>query len=193
MQFDVDQMSLKDTYLRLVQLISPRPIAWVSTLSTDGIANLAPFSFFTGVGANPPTVCFAPANGKSGQPKDTLANVQRTGEFVVNIVTEPVAAAMHQTSDELAPDVNEFEVVGLDPAASTKVKPPRVKSSVAALECVLHSAIQLGHGPGGANLVIGRVVHFHLDDAILDQASIETVARVGRREYTVVKDTFRFD
>ncbi|KAA5545378.1 flavin reductase family protein [Roseiconus nitratireducens] len=193
MEFDVSKLSVQDSYLRMVQLISPRPIAWVSTLSIDGIPNLAPYSFFTGVGVNPPTICFSPANDGQGRPKDTLENIRQTGQFVVNIVTEPVAQAMHRTSDELAPEVNEFALAGVDPAASTQVKPPRVRSAVAAMECTLHSAIQLGAGPGGANLVIGYVVHLHIDDDLVDQSSIETVGRVGRREYTVVKDTFRLE
>lgn len=193
MEFDVAKLSIQETYLRMVQLITPRPIAWVSTLSIDGVPNLAPYSFFSGVGANPPTVCFAPANNGKGQAKDTLENVRRTGQFVVNIVTEPVSKAMNRSADDLASDVNEFEVIGVDQAASIKVKPPRVKDAVAAMECTLHSAIQLGTGPGGANLVIGNVVYFHVDDDLVDQNVIHTVGRVGRREYTEVTKTFRLE
>jgi flavin reductase (DIM6/NTAB) family NADH-FMN oxidoreductase RutF len=193
MEFDVAKLSIQETYLRMVQLITPRPIAWVSTLSIDGVPNLAPYSFFSGVGANPPTVCFAPANNGKGQAKDTLENVRRTGQFVVNIVTEPVSKAMNRSADDLASDVNEFEVIGVDQAASIKVKPPRVKDAVAAMECTLHSAIQLGTGPGGANLVIGNVVYFHVDDDLVDQNVIHTVGRVGRREYTEVRKTFRLE
>lgn len=193
MEFDVEKLSLQETYLRMVQLISPRPIAWVSTLSVDGIANLAPYSFFSGVGANPPTVCFAPANNPKGHAKDTLENVRRSGQFVVNIVTEPVAQAMHRSADDVAPDVDEFEFTGVDQAPSVKIKPPRVARAVAAMECTLHSAITLGTGPGGANLVIGNVVYFHVDDNWVDEKVIPTIGRVGRREYTQVKDTFRLE
>ncbi|MEO1524229.1 MAG: flavin reductase family protein [Planctomycetota bacterium] len=193
MQFDVDQLSVQETYLRMVQLISPRPIAWVSTLSIDGIPNLAPYSFFAGVGANPPTVCFAPANDKHGLAKDTLENIRRTGEFVINTVTEPVAQAMHRSADELAPDVNEFELTGLEPAECVKVKPPRVKAAVASMECRLHSAIGLGTGPGGANLVIGTVVYFHVADDCVEQKVLPTIGRVARREYAEIKDTFRLE
>lgn len=193
MEFDVADLSVQETYLRMVQLITPRPIAWVSTLSTDGIANLAPFSFFSGVGANPPTVCFAPALDGHGKAKDTLANIRDTGEFVVNVVTEVVAEQMHRSADSVAHDVDEFELVHLDKANSVKVSPPRVKQAMAAMECTLHSAIQLGTGPGGANLVIGNVVYIHVDDAVADQSAVATVGRVGRREYTQVKDTFRLE
>ena len=193
MEFDVTDMSLQERYLRMVQLITPRPIAWVSTLSHDGIANLAPFSFFSGVGANPPTVCFAPANDGQGNAKHTLENIRCNGQFVVNIVTRNVADAMHRSADAVGPEVDEFDLTGMTPAACVKVKPPRVAQAVAAMECTLHTAMQLGTGPGGANLVIGNVVYFHVDDAILDQKSLPTVGRVGRREYTEVTDTFRLE
>jgi len=193
MEFDVADLSVQETYLRMVQLITPRPIAWVSTLSEDGIANLAPFSFFSGVGANPPTVCFAPANDGHGRPKDTLKNIRSNGQFVVNIVTRPVAQAMHRSADDVAPEVDEFDLTGVTPAASVKIKPPRVAQAVAAVECTLHTALQLGTGPGGANLVIGNVVYFHVDDSVLDQKSLPTVGRVGRREYTEVLETFRLE
>jgi flavin reductase (DIM6/NTAB) family NADH-FMN oxidoreductase RutF len=193
MEFDVANLSIQDTYLRMVQLITPRPIAWVSTLSVDGVPNLAPFSFFSGIGANPPTICFAPANDAAGNPKDTLENVRRTGQFVVNIVTEPVAEAMHRSAETVAPDVDEFDMVGLESAPCVKVKPARVKTAVAAMECTLHTALQLGTGPGGANLVIGNVVYFHVDDDLVDQKVIHTIGRVGRRDYTKVTDTFRLE
>ena len=191
MQFDVSDLSIQDTYLRMVQLITPRPIAWVSTRSVDGIANLAPYSFFSGVGANPPTICFAPANNRDGKPKDTLENIRRTGEFVVNIVTETVAQAMHRSADELGPDIDEFELTELEKADCVKVNVPRVKAAVAAMECTLHSSIALGTGPGGANLVIGNVLYFHVQDDLVETKSLQTVGRVGRREYTSIKETFR--
>ncbi|MCO8124609.1 flavin reductase family protein [Stieleria sp. TO1_6] len=191
MELDVANQSLQEVYLRMVQMITPRPIAWVSTLSIDGIPNLAPFSFFTGIGAKPPTVCFSPANDSQGRPKDTLENIRRTGQFVVNVVTLPLAAAMHRTADDVPPESDEFQLAGLEQAASVKVAPPRVKLAAAAMECTLHSAIQLGTGPGGANLVIGNVVYFHIDDTVADQAAIATIGRVGRRDYTEVNDTFR--
>lgn len=193
MEFDVSDLTLQETYLRMVQLITPRPIAWVSTLSVDGIANLAPFSFFSGVGANPPTVCFAPANNAQGKPKDTLENIRRSGEFVVNIVTESTAQAMHRSADDVAPEIDEFELSGVDKRESVKVNPPVVADAVAAMECTLHSAIALGTGPGGANLVIGNVVYFHVNDDLVDEKVIRTIGRVGRREYTEVRDTFRLE
>lgn len=193
MQFDVSDLSTQEIYLRMVQLITPRPIAWISTQSVDGIPNLAPYSFFSGVGANPPTVCFAPANNADGSPKDTLENVRRTGQFVVNIVTQAVGPAMHRSADVSEPQCNEFEATGMHSIDSIKVSCPRVGQAVAAMECTLHSAVQLGSGPGGANLVIGNVVYFHIRDELVDQKVIPTIGRVGRREYTEITDTFRLE
>lgn len=195
MNLDLNEMSLGDIYESMVALITPRPIAWVSTLSIDGVANVAPFSFFTGVGVKPPTIVFCPANRGDGTPKDTLENIRRTGEFVVNIVTEPVARAMHLSAGDFQPDEDEFELTGVDKVESQWVKPPRVKQCVAAMECRLHQAIQLGTGPGGANLVIGRVVGFYASEQTRRDGKIHvsTIARSGRSLYVEEKDAFSLD
>ncbi|MEO1618915.1 MAG: flavin reductase family protein [Planctomycetota bacterium] len=193
MEFDARDQSIQENYLRMVQFITPRPIAWVSTSALDGTPNLAPFSFFSGVGASPPTICFAPANGPDGRPKDTLENIRRTGEFVVNLVTEDVGLAMHRTAEDVPPEVNEFALVGVKESPSATVTPPRVAEAAAVMECTLHSAIALGTGPGGANLVIGHVQHFYVRDALVDQRSLHTIARAGRREYLRVDETFRYE
>ena len=196
MQLDPSELSSRDVYSWMVRLITPRPIAWVSTMSTDGVANLAPFSFFNGVGANPPTIMFCPANRRDGTPKDTLANIQRSGHFVVNLVTESVAESMNLTSAEFEPDVDEFEMAAIDKLESTRVSPPRVAASAAALECELFQAIVLGTGPAGANLVIGRIVTMHVDDALLDEqgnfdaARFNTIGRMGGDEYVRTNDRF---
>jgi flavin reductase (DIM6/NTAB) family NADH-FMN oxidoreductase RutF len=196
-QLDPEQMRTRDIYRWMVGLITPRPIAWVSTVSPSGIANLAPFSFFNGVGANPPLVMFCPANGADGKPKDTLANIQSGGQFVVNLVTEPLAETMNATSAEFASEVDEFEICQLSKADSVRVTPPRVCGAAAAMECTLHQAIQLGTGPGGANLVIGRIVYLHVDDDVLDEDGnlvadrLPTIGRLGGAGYS--KTTDRFD
>jgi flavin reductase (DIM6/NTAB) family NADH-FMN oxidoreductase RutF len=180
----------------MVRLITPRPIAWVSTLSADGIANLAPFSFFNGVGANPPTIMFCPANKRDGTPKDTLANIQQSGQFVVNLVTESVAQAMNLTAAEWEPDIDEFEMARIGRTESKYVSPPRVADSAAAFECQLHQAIQLGTGPGGANLIIGRIVSMHVADALFDDdgtfdaARLDTIGRMGGDDYVRTGDRF---
>lgn len=196
MQLNAAELSTRDLYSWMVRLITPRPIAWVSTLSADGVANLAPFSFFNGVGANPPTIMFCPANKRDGTPKDTLANIRRNGQFVVNLVTEAVAQSMNLTSAEVEPDVDEFEMAAIDKRDSTCVSPPRVAASAAAFECELYQAIGLGTGPGGANLVIGRILNVHVADELLDQqgnfdaARLKTIGRMGGDQYVRTSDRF---
>ncbi|MEC7679339.1 MAG: flavin reductase family protein, partial [Planctomycetota bacterium] len=129
MQFEPSVMPPRDVYHWMTRLINPRPIAWVSSISNQGIPNLAPYSFFNGVGSTPPTLLFCPANRRDGSPKDTLANIQQVGEFVVNIVTLPLAEAMHKTASELDPEIDEFDFASLEKRDSSKVKVPRVAAA----------------------------------------------------------------
>ena len=138
----------------------PRAIGWVSTVDETGEPNLAPFSFFTAAGANPPHVLFCPMiRSTDGQQKDTLHNVRATGEFVVNIVTEALGPAMNITSTEFPAEVNEFAAAGLTPVPSSVVRPPRVGESPIHFECRLTQIVDLGDQPGAASVVIGEVVH----------------------------------
>ena len=196
MNIDPTNLSTGRLYRLMVGLITPRPIAWVSTTGMDGVCNLAPFSFFNGVGANPPTVMFCPANRRDGTPKDSHANILHSGEFVVNIVTEDLATAMNRTAAELKPDEDEFEFADLAKLDSVVVKPPRVALAAASMECVLHSAITLGTGPGGANLIIGRIVNLHVDDRYVDGETLltdqlNTIGRMGGEDYARTSDRFK--
>lgn len=194
MNIDAKDLSPRELYQHMVRLITPRPIAWVSTISYDGIANLAPYSFFAGVGSNPPTVAFCPANRRDGTFKDTLNNVRRTGQFIVNVVTEDVAAAMNLTATET--DEDEFVLAELAKVPGACVDVPRVAAASAAMECELHSAITLGTGPGGANMVIGRIVHFYMNDHVvhpdgsINEDYLPTVGRMGGNKYTKTRDQF---
>ncbi|MEI6234950.1 MAG: flavin reductase family protein [Planctomycetota bacterium] len=185
MIIDAEKAPARDVYRWLVSCVTPRPIAWVSTISPQGIPNLAPFSFFNGVGANPPSVLFCPANHRDGRKKDTLINVEATGEFVINVVPFALAQAMNDTSAELAYEVNEFETVGVIAEPSIKVKPPRVKEAPVHIECVVHQIIHVGTGPIGANVVIGRIVSLDIADSILgldqqiDPTKLDTIGRLG--------------
>ncbi|MGI9474847.1 MAG: flavin reductase family protein [Rubripirellula sp.] len=196
MQFDPDKLSVRELYGWMVRLITPRPIAWVSTQSAAGVCNLAPYSFFNGVGANPPTIMFCPANNRFGEPKDTLANIRHTGEFVINVVTETWGSKMNATSAEYDSDIDEFNAVGVPKIASTRVTPPRVENCKAAFECELHQAIALGHGPGAANLVIGRIVSMHVADNLIGDGGefladdFDTIGRLGGDAYTRTIDRF---
>lgn len=194
MHLDPTSISVKRLYEAMTALITPRPIAWVSTVNATGVCNLAPYSFFNGVGANPPTLMFCPANRPDGSSKDTLANIRANGQFVVNVVSEPFAEAMKRSADEV--DQDEFVLTGMQKSPSSVVTPPRVSDVVAAMECELLTAMQLGHGPGGANLVVGRIVAIYLDNRVVDAAGkvdpekIFTIGRMGGPRYTKTRDRF---
>ncbi len=190
--------TLTENYKLLTGAIVPRPIAFVSTVSANGVLNLAPFSFFTGITSQPPTVCFAPGRyADTGGKKDTLQNIEATKEFVVNIVTESIAHEMNVTATEFPEEVDEFEVTGLTPAESRVVKPPRVLESPINFECKLEQIVQVGpEGPGGGALVIGRVVLFHVQDDLIDarkridHARLQPVGRLAGMSYTKLGEQF---
>jgi flavin reductase (DIM6/NTAB) family NADH-FMN oxidoreductase RutF len=166
-----------DIYKLMIGAIVPRPIALVSSVNAAGQPNLAPFSYFTACSSNPPCVCFSPTGrGPESPAKDTLRNVRETGEFVVNIVSEEFAALMNACSADFPPEVNEFEASGLTPIASLRVRPPRVAESHFQMECVVRQIVTVSDKPGGGSLVIGEVVLFHVDEAIL--ASPEDIFKI---------------
>jgi flavin reductase (DIM6/NTAB) family NADH-FMN oxidoreductase RutF len=184
MQLDPESLAVRDRYLLMIATILPRPIAWVSTVSPDGTPNLAPFSFFTGICANPMTVCFAPVNDRHGKKKDTLINIELTKQFTVNIVNEQNAVKMNQTSAPYPYGVNEFEKAGVTALPSDKVKPPRVKESPVSYECELDQIVRIGEGALAGNLVIGRVVMFHCLDELYNGGKIDhrSINAIGRME-----------
>lgn len=186
--FDVAEMATQDAYRILINSVAPRPIAFVSTLSSEGRPNLAPFSFFMAGGANPPSVAFSPTNDRANRPKDTLINVRDTGEYVINIVTYAMREPMNTTAAEYPYGVSEWEEAGFTPAPSAKVRPARVLESPFALECRLHQIVTHGPGPTSANYVIGEVVYFHvaarlLDDGVIDARRVDYIARLGADWY----------
>jgi flavin reductase (DIM6/NTAB) family NADH-FMN oxidoreductase RutF len=181
----------------MIGTIVPRPIAWVSTISEDGVPNLAPFSFFTAVCSNPPTVVFCPGvRATDGDQKDTLHNIRATGEYVINFVTEPLAAQMNITATELPATINEFERAGLTPVPSVLIRPPRVAESPIHFECRLRELIVISDEPGGGNLVIGTVVHMHYDEAVylagnqVDIQAYQPIGRLAGASYCRVNDLF---
>jgi len=186
----------RDVYKLMIGVIVPRPIAFVSTLSADGVPNLAPFSFFTGVSANPPVIAFSPMRrGSEGVKKDTLNNIEATREFVVNIVSEEFADKMNQCSEEFSPEVDEFKVSGLTPVPSDLVKPARVKESHVNMECRLVQVVHVSSKPLGGSIVLGEVLRFHVDDAILDNFRIDpdklrAFGRMGGNSYARTTDRF---
>lgn len=184
-----DDLDLRDSYRLTTSVVIPRPIAWVSTMSPEGIPNLAPFSFYNAVSGRPPTVMFS-LSPRQGEPKDTLRNVRETGEFVLNLVDEALAEAMNLTSADLPYGVSEFEKVELAAAPSLDVRPPRVAAAPVAMEARVTQIIPV---EGTANIMIlGRVVRFHVREGLLrpdwsvDPEALKPLGRLGRDDYTTL-------
>jgi flavin reductase (DIM6/NTAB) family NADH-FMN oxidoreductase RutF len=180
-------------YRILVGAVVPRPIAFVSTISPEGVRNLAPFSFFNVVCGDPPVICFSPI--WRNPPKDTIVNIRATGEFVVNIVSEDFADRMNICSGEYPSSVDEFSLSGLTPVESVVVRPARVKESHVNMECRLMQIVDVSARPMGGSLVIGEVVRFHVDDAVIEDFRIDAdklgaVGRMSGSDYARTRDRF---
>ncbi len=178
--------------------IVPRPIGWVSTVSEKGVVNLAPFSFFNGLASDPPLVMIA-INGYQphGSEKDTLANIEATKEFVVNMVPYALREQMNKTSAPVMPEVNEMELAGLTAFPSELVAPPRVAESPIHLECIYERSVELPCTVENSRnaMVIGEVVGIHiadevLSDGMIDTAKIKPLSRLGYMEYASIENVF---
>lgn len=196
MEIDPEKIAPRDIYRWMISSILPRPIAWVSSLSPQGVANLAPFSFFNGVGANPPTVMFCPANKRDGSKKDTLLNIEATKEFTISVVPFALAGVMNDTSAEYAHEESEFDQLQIERTPAHKVKAPRVKAAPIHIECALHQIVNVGDGPLGANLVIGRIVWMDVNESVLnekqeiDPRKLDAIGRMGGMGYARTTDLF---
>ncbi|MBS1963520.1 MAG: flavin reductase family protein [Bdellovibrionales bacterium] len=194
---DFTKLSVRDAYRILVASIVPRPIAFVSTVDENGVTNLAPFSFFNGVSSNPTCIVFSCSRMPDGSKKDTLRNIEATGEFVVNTSEEAIAEEVNAASAAYPHGVSEFAIVGLTPLASTWVRPPRVAESAIHMECRLEKIVEIGEdSPGGSSLIIGRVLGMHVADRVLAEGEIryeklKPVARLGRDEWLRGGEVFR--
>ena len=174
-------------------LVVPRPIGWISTLDAAGVVNLAPYSFFNALSTRPPFVMFA-----SYQPKDSQRNAEATGEFVVNLATHALREQVNATSAQVPPEVDEAALAGLEMAESVTVKPPRVKRSPVAMECVYSQTVRLTDRAGvthPAGVVIGEVVGVHIDDSVIvdgrvDVLRMRPIARLGYMDYASVDALF---
>jgi flavin reductase (DIM6/NTAB) family NADH-FMN oxidoreductase RutF len=179
--------------------VIPRPIGWISTVDRQGRANLAPFSQFQNVTFDPPIVMFASNQNSTGQRKDSVRNAEDTGEFVWNMATWSQREAVNISAEELPHGVDEFERAGLAKAPSRKVKPPRVVGSPIQFECVYLNTLRFPGTPpmGSADVVFGRVVAIHIDDAVIgadglvDVLRMKPIARMGYFDYTTVDNIFR--
>lgn len=195
MRIDPDEQSIAALYHTMVSIITPRPIAWVSTISDKGVTNLAPYSYFSGVGSNPPSVCFSPCNKSDGSKKDTLRNIEATGEFVVNVVSFPMSEAMNGSSADFDSTTSEFEAIGVAAIESETVAPPGVAAAPVRMECERFQIVRVGEGPLAANLVIGIVRMIHIADEVLtegrvDGVKLDAVGRMGGANYCRTQDSF---
>jgi flavin reductase (DIM6/NTAB) family NADH-FMN oxidoreductase RutF len=196
MRVDLRSLKPRDAYQWLIATITPRPIAWVSSIDPDGRTNLAPFSFFNGVTSSPPSLLFVPVNTREGTKKDTLRNIEAVPEFVVNLVPFALAEKMNATSAMLPYGESEFSAFGVASAASIHVRPPRVAAAPVSFECVLHQIVPVGEGPAAANIVIGLIVCLHVDEAVLgadglpDPSKLDLIGRMGGDHYVRTGQTF---
>jgi flavin reductase (DIM6/NTAB) family NADH-FMN oxidoreductase RutF len=203
------QLSHREFYNILISAVAPRPIAWVSSLSATGQPNLAPFSFFNVVCAEPPLLAFAPSmrspkkpgvatEEHTGEPKDTLRNIRETKEFVISVVTYELAEVMNLTSGDYDATVSEFEAANVASASSQLVRPRRVAESPVSFECKLHQILDFNPGPEGGSLVIGEIVSIHVDDrhlkeGRLDRNSLDLIGRMGGLQYTRTTERFELE
>jgi flavin reductase (DIM6/NTAB) family NADH-FMN oxidoreductase RutF len=189
---DPDTLDPQSRYKLLIGSVVPRPIAWTSTVSREGVRNLAPFSFFTVASRNPPMLCISvgPRTDQPPDTKDTLNNITEMGEFVINIVSLPLSNSMYESSGTHPPKADEFEKAGLTPAPCEVVTAPRVEEAAVSMECVLDRVLELGTD----HLIIGRVVRFHVRDELyengrIDVAKLQPLGRLAGN-YTKVETIF---
>ena len=203
MDIDPSTLDSKTVYGHLIRFITPRPIAWVTTVNNRGQVNLAPFSFFTGVVSNPPTLLFCGGNRSPGVPKDTVRNAIETGAFVVNLVPERLADPMNASSAPLPYGESELTAAGLTAVPGIRVPVPRVAESPAQAECTVHQVVPIRPDPVDGreseptmHIVIGRIEWMHVDDDCLDGAGkmdperLDALGRMGGLEYCRTRDRF---
>jgi flavin reductase (DIM6/NTAB) family NADH-FMN oxidoreductase RutF len=183
MQYAASEVSHHERYKLLISFILPRPIAWVTTLGPTGVVNAAPFSFFNAFAEDPPLIMFAINKRPDGRIKDTWVNIERTGQFVVNLTDEPLAEKMHQSSGDFPPDIGEPNYLGLSLAPSVDVAPPRLAQAPWAMECRTWQVINV---KDDCQLVIGEGLRFHVRDELWDPQAM----RVHTEKYHPVGRMF---
>lgn len=197
MEFDFSSISAQNRYKLLVSLIVPRPIAWVSTCNPNGSINVAPFSFFNAIGSDPALVVMG-IGDHPDRPKDTAVNIEKTKEFVVNLVPESLAQAMSDSATDFPSGVSEVEELGLQTASSSHVTPPRILGSPAALECKLERILTIGQN----RIIFGEVLSAWVEDqfvlspekAYIDTNSFKLIGRMsGLGGYSSTRDTFQIE
>ena len=201
MELDFDGLETRVAYRWMGSTITPRPVAWVSSLSESGVSNLAPFSFFQMVTAAPPTLMFCPLVQSDGSAKDSVANIRATGEFVVNLVSHDQIDLMNATSFTYPPSVSEFDTCQVPSIASRKIKPMRVRGAPVAFECRLAKLMPYPEHAPSCYVVFGEVVYGHFEESILDDKGyvdpvrLNLVSRMGGNWYgrTASSDNFELE
>jgi flavin reductase (DIM6/NTAB) family NADH-FMN oxidoreductase RutF len=195
-RIDVESTNVVEVYQALVGVVTPRPIAWVTTIDLQGRVNLAPFSFFNAFGANPPVVVFSPTLKRDGSKKDTLLNLEATGEFVIHTAVASLIQQVNLSAKELPHGDSEVSFAGLHTTPSVRVKPPRLTEAPACMECRVMQILPMGTGAISGNLVIGEVLTIHVSDDVLDADGkvdphkLRTVGRLGGDWYAHTSDLF---
>ncbi|MDP2644894.1 MAG: flavin reductase family protein [Desulfobacterales bacterium] len=188
----------KDLHHFFAGLITPRPIAFVSTLDAEGRYNAAPFSAFVRLTASPPVLVFA-AGRRKGKKKDTIRNIESTGDFVVNLVDEDLCQTMHQAGADYPPGIDEMKEVGLTAINSEKIKSPRILEAPISLECRLMQVLELGQKPSMSSIVFGEILLVHIQDEILTDGKVDPIkakiiGRLGEGNiYCRTTDIFTLD
>jgi len=188
MDIKLNELDKKSIYKLMTSSIVPRPIAWVSTVSKDGVYNLAPFSYFAGISSEPPLIIISIGKKDKYIKKDTLKNIEEVGDFVINIVTKELADKMNVTALPFDEGVDEFKKAGLTPEKSKFVKAPRVKESPINIECKKFQIIEIG----SMGLVLGEIVNLHVkdelltDDGYINIDNLNLVGRLGGNKYCIV-------
>jgi len=191
-ELELQRLKPPEVYHLMTRVVAPRPIALVSSLDPSGRGNLAPFSYFMMGGSNPPSCVICPVRTRRASQKDTLNNVEQTGEYVINVCTRELAEQMNRCSYDYGPEVDEFDVSGLTREPSRLVRPPRVKESPIHLECRLHQLVRHGDGPLSSNYLIGEILLVQVRDELLgadgrpDDGRIRFIGRLGGDHYTEV-------
>ena len=186
MEINLSETEQNEITSLFYRILIPRPIAWVSTRSKNGIDNLAPFSFYGGVSANPPIVSLG-IGRRAGKHKDTSQNLLDTEECVIHLTSVELSEKMVKTSAELPPEIDEFEIAGLEKIKAIDVCPPRLKDAKIAMEGKLYKHIEVGNGPG--DMILVEIIRIHIDDTILDNrgrpdvSKLDPLGRLGGRQY----------
>lgn len=198
MIIDLEPLPTRERYAWMTATVLPRPIAFVSTASPEGVVNLAPFSYFNGVSSTPPVLSVAIGPKRGGVPKDTIRNIEATGELVINVVPRAIAELMVKTSGDYDPEVSEFDVSGLTRVPSQLVRPPRVGECPIAFECRCLQVVKVGPPGMATSLVLAEVVLLHvssdvLTDGRVDPRKVDPVARLGGSLYATLGEVWSIE